>query len=164
MWKRCRGVFVDKNSTSRLAAAGAFKLIPSETMQSKVLATVGSAPPMQHSQPTTNASVIKWRQVWPTMKASEAKRRVHWAGAQLLVLAVGAVIGFGATRINDVMAYDAPLLDAVNSSRPLMLFIGDSLTELGESSEQSGWITRLRSEYSRSADIISRGYSGYNSR
>lgn len=46
---------------------------------------------------------------------------------------------------------------------PKILLFGDSLTEYGVDPEISGWVSSLTSHYYRRADIVVRGYSGYNS-
>lgn len=46
--------------------------------------------------------------------------------------------------------------------RPVVLLIGDSLVQ--RSFEPGGWGSRLAHDYARSADVVSRGYSGYNTR
>ena len=48
-------------------------------------------------------------------------------------------------------------------SRAQILLIGDSLTQRGYDSKR-GWVSKLSSTYSRRADVINRGYSGYNTR
>jgi isoamyl acetate esterase len=47
------------------------------------------------------------------------------------------------------------------SQRPTILLIGDSITQ--HSFRPGGWGTRLASWYMRKADVINRGFSGYNS-
>jgi lysophospholipase L1-like esterase len=49
-----------------------------------------------------------------------------------------------------------------SSDRPVVLFFGDSLTEFG--SRPGGWVLDLTSWYGRRADVVSRGFGGYNSR
>lgn len=46
--------------------------------------------------------------------------------------------------------------------RPVVLLIGDSLVQ--RSFEPGGWGSRFAHEYARSADVVLRGYSGYNTR
>mmetsp|Transcript_22551 Transcript_22551/g.53234 ORF Transcript_22551/g.53234 Transcript_22551/m.53234 type:complete len:263 (+) Transcript_22551:84-872(+) len=48
------------------------------------------------------------------------------------------------------------------SRRPTIVLFGDSITELGFS--QGGWTSLLAGHYSRRADILNRGFSGYNTR
>jgi len=50
----------------------------------------------------------------------------------------------------------------VTSSRAKIILFGDSLTQLGFSS--GGWVQRLADTYCRRADLLNRGYSGYNTR
>lgn len=47
------------------------------------------------------------------------------------------------------------------SSRPTILLFGDSITQYAHS---GGWGTILQQHYQRKADILNRGYSGYNTR
>ncbi|KAG6609876.1 GDSL esterase/lipase [Phytophthora cinnamomi] len=49
-------------------------------------------------------------------------------------------------------------------SRPVLLFLGDSLTEKGTDPATQGWVTLLQSRYTRSAGIVVRGLSGYNTK
>ncbi|CAI5736040.1 unnamed protein product [Hyaloperonospora brassicae] len=46
--------------------------------------------------------------------------------------------------------------------RPVMYFIGDSLTELGSDLDTRGWTALMQNRYVKSADVVSRGLSGYN--
>ena len=46
------------------------------------------------------------------------------------------------------------------SLRPAFVLFGDSITQRG--SEVGGWATRLAERYIRRADVLNRGYSGYN--
>lgn len=48
------------------------------------------------------------------------------------------------------------------SSRAKIVVFGDSITQIGFAA--GGWVQRLADIYSRRADIINRGYSGYNTR
>lgn len=92
--------------------------------------------------------------------AAAMKTRMFWGCAFAALTAVVVVIGTSSTHVRGSLnAFELQDVD-----RSMLFFIGDSLTERGESSEQSGWITLMRSEYSESVDIVSRGYSGYNSR
>eukprot|EP00775_Hariotina_reticulata_P013144 gene13144-13274_t len=45
--------------------------------------------------------------------------------------------------------------------RPVVLLIGDSITEAGEDDE-GGWSSKLGKAYRRKADVINRGFGGYN--
>ncbi|EGZ15523.1 hypothetical protein PHYSODRAFT_510315 [Phytophthora sojae] len=48
--------------------------------------------------------------------------------------------------------------------RPVLLLAGDSLTERGTNPKINGWATLLQNEYTRSANVVPRGLSGYNTR
>ncbi|GMF64601.1 unnamed protein product [Phytophthora lilii] len=48
--------------------------------------------------------------------------------------------------------------------RPVLLLLGDSLTEKGTIPKSTGWVTLLQNEYQRPATVIPRGLSGYNTR
>ncbi|KAI9915568.1 hypothetical protein PsorP6_007873 [Peronosclerospora sorghi] len=48
--------------------------------------------------------------------------------------------------------------------RPVMLLVGDSLTEKGTLPQMNGWVTLLQYETKRSLHIVPRGLSGYNTR
>jgi lysophospholipase L1-like esterase len=45
-------------------------------------------------------------------------------------------------------------------TRPSIILFGDSITQQGF----SGWVSRLSDAYTRRADVLNRGYSGYNTR
>jgi len=47
--------------------------------------------------------------------------------------------------------------------RPRIVAFGDSLTERG-TEEPFGWVNRLSAAYARKADVINRGYNGYNTK
>mmetsp|Transcript_12573 Transcript_12573/g.51029 ORF Transcript_12573/g.51029 Transcript_12573/m.51029 type:complete len:228 (-) Transcript_12573:258-941(-) len=47
-------------------------------------------------------------------------------------------------------------------NRKRVLFLGDSLTQYGMNQELSGFVGLFAHDYQRHADIILRGYSGYN--
>jgi lysophospholipase L1-like esterase len=48
------------------------------------------------------------------------------------------------------------------ASRPVLVALGDSITQYGFSTEHSGWLSTLADHYMRKLDVINRGYSGYN--
>lgn len=49
--------------------------------------------------------------------------------------------------------------------RPAIVLFGDSITQQGFGWEgASGWVSLLSSAYSRRADVLNRGFSGYNTR
>ena len=50
--------------------------------------------------------------------------------------------------------------------RPSILLFGDSITEYGFGIEEVrfGWASLLSSLYSRRADVLNRGFSGYNTK
>ncbi|KAF4044858.1 GDSL-like Lipase/Acylhydrolase family [Phytophthora infestans] len=48
--------------------------------------------------------------------------------------------------------------------RPTVLLAGDSLTEKGTNPKSNGWVTLLQNDYTRSANVVPRGLSGYNTR
>ena len=50
--------------------------------------------------------------------------------------------------------------------RPSIILFGDSITQLGFGGTDSGvgWVSLLSSAYSRRADVLNRGFSGYNTR
>ena len=53
--------------------------------------------------------------------------------------------------------------------RPLIVLLGDSLTQQGfgfsiGGERTTGWASKLAHEFRRRADVLNRGYSGYNSR
>ncbi|KAK1931133.1 GDSL esterase/lipase [Phytophthora citrophthora] len=56
------------------------------------------------------------------------------------------------------------LADTKPDLRPVVLLTGDSLTEHGTNVELSGWAAMLQDDYSRTADVITRGLPGYNTK
>ena len=48
--------------------------------------------------------------------------------------------------------------------RARFVLFGDSITQQGFSLEHGGWASSLSNAYARKADVINRGYSGYNTR
>lgn len=50
------------------------------------------------------------------------------------------------------------------AKRPVLLLLGDSITERGADGEASGWVSLLQYRYIRSADVVPRGLSGYNTK
>ncbi|KAG1702459.1 hypothetical protein DVH05_009409 [Phytophthora capsici] len=56
------------------------------------------------------------------------------------------------------------LADTKPDQRPVVLLTGDSLTEHGTNVELSGWAAMLQDEYSRTADVVTRGLPGYNTK
>lgn len=56
----------------------------------------------------------------------------------------------------------APTEPAVSPRRPVVVLLGDSLTEFA--SRPGGFHLLLTHEYTRKADVINRGYAGYNTR
>ncbi|EWM27491.1 gdsl lipase acylhydrolase family protein [Nannochloropsis gaditana] len=46
--------------------------------------------------------------------------------------------------------------------RPVIVCFGDSITQGGHSPEHVGWVGRLEDFYCRKADVLNRGFSGYN--
>ena len=49
-------------------------------------------------------------------------------------------------------------------ARPTIVLLGDSITQFSFDPEQRGWGAGLANWYHRSADVVNRGFSGYNSR
>ncbi|KAG2502626.1 hypothetical protein JM18_009519 [Phytophthora kernoviae] len=49
-------------------------------------------------------------------------------------------------------------------TRPVLFLVGDSLTENGVDPDKAGWAALLRNHFRRSADILPRGLSGYNTK
>ncbi|GMF20795.1 unnamed protein product [Phytophthora lilii] len=54
--------------------------------------------------------------------------------------------------------------DPQPSSQPVLLLTGDSLTEQGTYPNLKGWVARMQARYTRSADVITRGLLGYNTK
>ncbi|RLN63704.1 hypothetical protein BBJ29_005655 [Phytophthora kernoviae] len=54
--------------------------------------------------------------------------------------------------------------DGSTELRPVLLLAGDSLTEKGTNPTTKGWVAMLQNVYTRSADVVPRGLSGYNTR
>lgn len=53
-------------------------------------------------------------------------------------------------------------------ARPSIILFGDSITQQGFSGSTTttspGWVSLLSNAYARRADVLNRGYSGYNTR
>lgn len=53
-------------------------------------------------------------------------------------------------------------------TRPSIILFGDSITQQGFSGSTTttspGWVSLLSNAYARRADVLNRGYSGYNTR
>jgi lysophospholipase L1-like esterase len=55
-------------------------------------------------------------------------------------------------------------------TRPSIILFGDSITQSGfsggggSSAPSAGWVSLLSSAYARRADVLNRGFSGYNTR
>ena len=57
------------------------------------------------------------------------------------------------------------MLTKMIMSRPAIILFGDSITQQGFSAAaNSGWVGLLSNAYTRRADVLNRGYSGYNTR
>lgn len=54
----------------------------------------------------------------------------------------------------------AAAMPPVAQLRPAFLLFGDSITQRGGA--VGGWAARLAERYTRRADVVNRGYSGYN--
>ena len=53
-------------------------------------------------------------------------------------------------------------MENYTSSRKRIVCFGDSLTEYGHDPTLNGWVNQLSFYFSRRADVINRGFSGYN--
>ncbi|RMX67491.1 hypothetical protein DD238_001304 [Peronospora effusa] len=51
-----------------------------------------------------------------------------------------------------------------STPQPVIYLTGDSLTQRGTDPDESGWVALMQHRYNRSADIIPRGLSGYNTK
>ena len=58
--------------------------------------------------------------------------------------------------------YTKSSLATLQTTRPSIVLLGDSLTEFGF--EDCGWASLLASDYSRRADVLNRGFQGYTTR
>ena len=76
-----------------------------------------------------------------------------WAGSSGAVVA-GAVVAW--------LTYRHASPKSARPLRPRFILFGDSITQ--QSFRVGGWGARLANTYERSADVINRGYSGYNTR
>ncbi|ETK90546.1 hypothetical protein F441_05856 [Phytophthora nicotianae CJ01A1] len=59
---------------------------------------------------------------------------------------------------------DSTAITTQFNRRPVLLLTGDSLTEHGTYPNVQGWVALLQAQYTRTADVIARGLSGYNTR
>ncbi|KAG7396188.1 hypothetical protein PHYBOEH_002629 [Phytophthora boehmeriae] len=55
-------------------------------------------------------------------------------------------------------------VDGPSQTRPALLLLGDSLTEIGVDPDKAGWAALLQNHFRRSADVLPRGLSGYNTK
>ncbi|KAE9084701.1 hypothetical protein PF010_g20730 [Phytophthora fragariae] len=52
----------------------------------------------------------------------------------------------------------------LSTPRPVIYLTGDSLTQRGTDPNNAGWVALMQHRYNRSADIVPRGLSGYNTK
>jgi len=53
---------------------------------------------------------------------------------------------------------------SVAAGRRTIMCFGDSITQYGHLVADGGWVARLADAYARRADVVNRGFSGYNTR
>ena len=105
------------------------------------------------------------------MSAHRGRRGV-FLSARFLVIALlsAALLAFVAIKISSLtQLFQAPSSTTPRQSiteskrRPVIVVFGDSLTERG-TEDPAGWVSRLSSAYARKADVLNRGYNGYNTK
>ena len=97
-----------------------------------------------------------------TKKSSRVSSRNKRAFGGFVVAALASMTGyFLATKWKEMTSFSSDD-DAAGNRRQIVL-VGDSLTQRGYDSKK-GWVSKLASSYVRRADVINRGYSGYNTR
>jgi lysophospholipase L1-like esterase len=82
------------------------------------------------------------------------------SGTKYILLAfflAGALIGWS------LRAWEAVLIKA-GRAQPVVLLVGDSLTEKGLMPSPVGWAVLLQNDCKRSMDVVSRGLAGYNTK
>ena len=96
-----------------------------------------------------------------TTTTAKSTRRKHFKRLGGFVLAAMASIAgyFLATT----WKFSNPSNGSGDGNREQILLVGDSLTQRGFDSKK-GWVSKLASTYARRADVINRGYSGYNTK
>lgn len=98
-----------------------------------------------------------------TKKSSRVSSRNKRAFGGFVVAALASMTGyFLATKWKEMTSFSSSSDDAAGNRRQILL-VGDSLTQRGYDSKK-GWVSKLASSYVRRADVINRGYSGYNTR
>ena len=60
--------------------------------------------------------------------------------------------------------YDKKNIKMADIKKPVLYLVGDSITQFSFDNSNNGWGGSLANLYIRHADVINRGYSGYNSR
>ena len=94
-------------------------------------------------------------------RVSSRNKRAAFGG--FIVAALASMTGyFLATKWKEFTTSFSSDDDAAGNRRQILL-VGDSLTQRGYDSKK-GWVSKLASSYVRRADVINRGYSGYNTR
>ncbi|GBF95363.1 hypothetical protein Rsub_07791 [Raphidocelis subcapitata] len=82
-------------------------------------------------------------------------------GARALTALLAASLLFTASAAPAYLQ-ESRVVDGASAFKPQFVLLGDSITEMG--SLEGGWQQLLTTDYIRRADIVNRGFSGYNSR
>ncbi|KAF6262335.1 SGNH hydrolase-type esterase domain-containing protein [Scenedesmus sp. NREL 46B-D3] len=98
--------------------------------------------------PSTPAAAAQQEQAWPAGLISSSCNRRSSSRVRQRAGNAGAAAGDAAQTVSVWR-------------RPVVLLLGDSLTELGQA-EDGGWSIKLTSAYTRKADVLNRGFSGFN--
>ncbi|CAI5736043.1 unnamed protein product [Hyaloperonospora brassicae] len=86
-----------------------------------------------------------------------------YSGLYIAIAAALSTSALSETASTCATAGDNTTTGAVSAiRRPVMYFIGDSLTARGTNPGNRGWIALMQNRYVKSADVVSRGLSGYN--
>ncbi|GKY91867.1 hypothetical protein MPSEU_000158300 [Mayamaea pseudoterrestris] len=80
--------------------------------------------------------------------------------AALIYLLAQSLTRISSNMSNESLSPPPPISSSNSNSRPQILLMGDSLTQLGF----EGWASTLANVYQRRADVLNRGYSGYNTK
>jgi lysophospholipase L1-like esterase len=81
-----------------------------------------------------------------------------------IILSWIIVVGFLSVVYNSSFEAQAELEVVPKEYPPTIIMLGDSLTQMGSDVNYAGFVAAMQNQYQRKADILDRGFSGYNTR
>ncbi|GMF45225.1 unnamed protein product [Phytophthora fragariaefolia] len=162
--------YADKLSRSRMAAKQYFESTTSQlaiAMANDAGSPTGSltsdSSSSASSLPSLSPSSSQSPEQWSTPPPPPNSANTSPSRTKLVLFAFFALGAFFAWSLG---VWETVLMKVSIRARlrPLLLFVGDSLTERGSIPSSMGWITMLESDCKRSIDVVSRGLSGYNTK